>query len=62
MRSWDESGRYLAYCPGGVRHEAGVSTIISRATGYRYLDEVIEALVAQAPDLHQALQRAKTTA
>ncbi len=32
---------------------------ISRATGYRYLDEVIEVLAAQAPDLHEALQRAK---
>jgi hypothetical protein len=31
---------------------------ISRATGDRYLDEVITALAAQAPDLHQALQRA----
>jgi hypothetical protein len=33
---------------------------ISRATGYRYLDEVIEVLADQAPDLHDALQRAKT--
>jgi hypothetical protein len=32
---------------------------ISRATGYRYLDEVISVLAAQAPDLHDALQRAK---
>jgi hypothetical protein len=32
---------------------------ISRATGYRYLDEVITVLAAQAPDLHEALQRAK---
>jgi hypothetical protein len=32
---------------------------ISRATGYRYLDEVIGVLAAQAPDLHDALQRAK---
>ena len=32
---------------------------ISRATGYRYLDEVITVLAEQAPDLHQALQRAK---
>ena len=27
---------------------------ISRATGYRYLDEVIGVLAAQAPDLHEA--------
>ncbi len=33
---------------------------ISRATGYRYIDEVIDVLAAQAPDLHQALRRAKT--
>jgi hypothetical protein len=33
---------------------------ISRATGYRYLDEVIIVLARQAPDLYEALQRAKT--
>jgi hypothetical protein len=33
---------------------------ISRATGYRYLEEVITVLAAQAPDLHDALNRAKT--
>jgi hypothetical protein len=32
---------------------------ISRATGYRYIDEVIEVLAAQAPDLHQALHQAR---
>jgi len=31
---------------------------ISRATAYRYLDEVIAVLAAQAPDLRQALERA----
>ena len=30
---------------------------ISRATGYRYRDEVVTVLSAQAPDLHEALQR-----
>jgi hypothetical protein len=30
---------------------------ISRATAYRYRDEAIGALAAQAPDLHDALQR-----
>ena len=35
---------------------------ISRATAYRYVDEVIAVLADQAPDLHQALERAKTTA
>jgi hypothetical protein len=32
---------------------------VSRATGYRYLDEVITVLADQAPDLHEALNRAK---
>ena len=30
---------------------------ISRATGYRYRDEVIAVLGAEAPDLHEALQQ-----
>lgn len=32
---------------------------ISRATGYRYLDEAIGVLATQAPDLHEALQQAQ---
>jgi hypothetical protein len=32
---------------------------ISRATAYRYVDEVIAVLAEQAPDLHQALERAQ---
>ena len=32
---------------------------ISRATAYRYLDEVIVVLAQQAPDLRQALERAR---
>jgi hypothetical protein len=32
---------------------------VSRATGYRYLDEIITVLAEQAPDLHSALRRAK---
>jgi hypothetical protein len=32
---------------------------ISRATAYRYVDEVIQVLAAQAPDLHEALARAR---
>jgi hypothetical protein len=32
---------------------------VSRSTAYRYIDEVIEVLAAQAPDLHAALERAK---
>jgi hypothetical protein len=33
---------------------------VSRATGYRYVEEVVTVLAAQAPDLHDALERAKT--
>jgi hypothetical protein len=32
---------------------------ISRATAYRYLDEVITVLAGQAPDLREALERAR---
>ena len=32
---------------------------ISRATGYRYLDEIVTVLAEQAPDLHEALHQAK---
>jgi hypothetical protein len=32
---------------------------ISRATAYRYHDEAIRVLAAQAPDLHEALEQAK---
>jgi DDE superfamily endonuclease len=32
---------------------------ISRATAYRYMDEVIAVLAAEAPDLRQALERAR---
>jgi hypothetical protein len=46
------------------RQNADVTTLardhgISRATGYRYLDEVITVLAQQAPDLHDTLRRAK---
>jgi hypothetical protein len=32
---------------------------VSRATAYRYVDEVVGVLADQAPDLHEALERAK---
>jgi hypothetical protein len=46
------------------RHNVDVTALardhgVSRATGYRYLDEVITVLAEQAPDLHDALRRAK---
>jgi hypothetical protein len=34
---------------------------LSRATGYRYVDEVIEVLAAEAPELPDALARASRT-
>ncbi len=43
--------------PGTLARDHG----ISRATACRYLDEVIELLAEQAPDLRQALERAKDT-
>jgi DDE superfamily endonuclease len=43
--------------PGALARDHG----ISRATAYRYLDEVIDVLAEQAPDLHQALERARET-
>ncbi|WP_202873848.1 hypothetical protein [Kribbella speibonae] len=46
------------------RQGADITTLgrdhgVSRATAYRYVDQVIEVLAAQAPDLHEALLRAK---
>lgn len=34
---------------------------ISRATGYRYIDEGLMVLAGQAPDLYQVLEHARTT-
>jgi hypothetical protein len=42
-------------CPDALARDHG----ISRATAYRYLDEVTMVLAAQAPDLHEALERAE---
>jgi hypothetical protein len=46
------------------RHGTDITTLardhgISRATGYRYIEEAVTVLAAQAPDLHEALERAK---
>ena len=41
--------------PGAVARDHG----ISRATAYRYIDEVITVLAGQAPELAEALERAK---
>ncbi len=37
----------------------GAAFGLSRATAYRYRDEGIAVLAAQAPELHQALERAR---
>ena len=47
------------------RQDADITTLghdhgVSRATAYRYVDEVLAVLADHAPDLHEALQRAKT--
>jgi hypothetical protein len=42
-------------CPDALARDHG----ISRATAYRYLDEVIAVLAEQAPDLRWVLERAK---
>jgi hypothetical protein len=44
--------------PNLTRH--GRAFGLSQSTAYRYLHEVIDVLVDQAPDLHQALDRAVT--
>ena len=42
-------------CPDALARDHG----ISRATAYRYIDEVITVLAEQAPELAEALERAK---
>lgn len=47
------------------RQDADVTALgrdhgVSRATAYRYVDEVIGVLADLAPDLHEALEHAKT--
>jgi hypothetical protein len=50
----------LRWFRGQVTPEAlGRDHGISRATAYRYLDEVITVLAGQAPELRQALERAR---
>src|SRR5438477_12965046 len=44
--------------PGTLARDHG----ISRATAYRYVDEVIAVLAGQAPELTEALQRARDEA
>jgi len=41
--------------PDALAHDHG----ISRATAYRYLDEVVAVLADEAPELREALERAR---
>jgi predicted alpha-1,6-mannanase (GH76 family) len=43
------------HCPDALARDHG----ISRTTAYRYLDEVITVLADEAPDLREALERAR---
>ncbi len=53
-------GARVALVPGGPRCDrADVGLWPLPGDRYRYLDEVIEVLDSQAPDLHDVLQRAK---
>lgn len=49
---------WLRDCPDVERLGAGFG--LSRATAYRYRDEGVAVLSAQAPDLHEALERARS--
>jgi hypothetical protein len=56
-RSWSCAGSATA--PRTRIEQLGRDHGVSRATAYRYVDEGTEVLAAQAPDLHQALERAR---
>ena len=56
LTCWREALMVLAW----MRNHGDIALIgagfgVSRATSYRYRDEVIDVLAAQAPDLHEAL-------
>jgi hypothetical protein len=58
LTCWYQALLVLAWFRNGAdKTLLGAGFGISRATAYRYLAEGIEVLTAQAPDLHEALQR-----
>ena len=61
LTCWNEALLVLAW----FRNQGDIALVgagfgVSRATAYRYRDEVITVLAAQAPDLHDALAQVST--
>jgi hypothetical protein len=61
LTCWNEALLVLAW----FRNQGDVALVgagfgVSRATAYRYRDEVITVLAEQAPDLHDALEQVAT--
>ena len=61
LTCWNEALLVLAW----FRNQGDIALIgagfgVSRATSYRYRDEVVTVLAAQAPDLHEALTEVAT--
>jgi DDE superfamily endonuclease len=58
LTCWSQALLVLAW----FRNQGDIALVgagfgVSRATAYRYRDEVIDVLAAQAPDLHEALEQ-----
>lgn len=58
LTCWEQALLVLAW----FRNQGDIALVgagfgVSRATAYRYRDEVIDVLAAQAPDLHDALEQ-----
>ena len=57
LTCWDEALLVLAWFRNqGDIALVGAGFAVSRATAYRYRDEVVTVLAEQAPDLHDALE------
>ncbi len=58
LSCWDQAVTVLAWFRDqGDVALVGAGSGVSRATSYRYRDEVVTVLAAQAPDLHDALEQ-----
>lgn len=58
LTCWNQAVMVLAW----FRNRGDIALVgagygVSRATAYRYRDEVVTVLAAQAPDLHDALEQ-----
>lgn len=61
LTCWNQALLVLAWFRNqGDLTLVGAGFGVSRATSYRYRDEVINVLAEQAPDLHEALEQAAT--